>query len=415
MKKFLFDTMETYLENGLRLITIKKETQIASLNIGVMVGAVCEENQERGISHFIEHMLFKGTVNRDNEKLNSDLENLGGEYNAYTDYMSTVFNTTTLNEELDVSLELISDLLQHPTFLEEHIEKERGVILAELRSGKDDVEDLSFQKINDMAFTHSPLKVDVIGKEEIVKSISREDLIRYYNNHYVSNNTVITVVSSYEHEYVIELVKKYFSQWKRKEVNKPILNFEKNKDKIKITHRDNMEQSTIIYLYTFNDLTKKEELALRILNHKFGESSNSILFRELREDRGLAYDIYTSLDLTNNLKTLYIYAAVAPEDVDATIETINNCIEKIKEEIIVFDGNTINLMKKVFKTAIASTLEDSTDLGNYVVHQAMEEDNLYQFNEDMENLNYIVAQDLYEVAKKVLNKPTIHVLLCDRE
>lgn len=415
MKKFLFDTMETYLENGLRLITIKKETQIASLNIGVMVGAVCEENQERGISHFIEHMLFKGTVNRDNEKLNSDLENLGGEYNAYTDYMSTVFNTTTLNEELDVSLELISDLLQHPTFLEEHIEKERGVILAELRSGKDDVEDLSFQKINDMAFTHSPLKIDVIGKEEIVKSISREDLIRYYNNHYVSNNTVITVVSSYEHEYVIELVKKYFSQWKRKEVNKPILNFEKNKEKIKITHRDNMEQSTIIYLYTFNDLTKKEELALRILNHKFGESSNSILFRELREDRGLAYDIYTSLDLTNNLKTLYIYAAVAPEDVDATIETINNCIEKIKEEIIVFDGNTINLMKKVFKTAIASTLEDSTDLGNYVVHQAMEEDNLYQFNEDMENLNYIVAQDLYEVAKKVLNKPTIHVLLCDRE
>jgi len=375
MKKFLFDTMETYLENGPRLITINKETQIASLNIGVMVGAVCEENQERGISHFIEHMLFKGTVNRDNEKLNSDLENLGGEYNAYTDYMSTVFNTTTLNEELDVSLELISDLLQHPTFLEEHIEKERGVILAELRSGKDDVEDLSFQKINDMAFTHSPLKVDVIGKEEIVKSISREDLIRYYNNHYVSNNTVITVVSSYEHEYVIELVKKYFSQWKRKKVSKPILNFEKNKDKIKITHRDNMEQSKIRYLYTFNELTKKEELALRILNHKFGESSNSILFRELREDRGLAYDIYTSLDLTNNLKTLYIYAAVAPEDVDATIETINNCIEKIKEEIIVFDGNTINLMKKVFKTAIASTLEDSTDLGNYVVHQAMEEDN----------------------------------------
>lgn len=415
MKKFLFDTIETYLENGLRLITIKKETQIASLNIGVKVGATCEGNQERGISHFIEHMLFKGTVNRDNEKLNSDLENLGGEYNAYTDYMSTVFNTTTLNEELDESLELISDLLQYPTFLEEHIEKERGVILAELRSGKDDVEDLSFQKINDMAFTHSPLKIDVIGKEAIVKSINREDLIRYYDNQYVPNNTVITVVSSYDHEYVIDLVKKYFKEWQRKEVDEPTLDFEKNKEKFKITYRDNMEQSTIIYLYTFNDLSKREELALRILNHKFGESSNSILFRELREDRGLAYDIYTSLDLTNNLNTLYIYAAVAPEDVDASIKTINQCIEKIKEEIIVFDANTINLMKKVFKTAIASTLEDSSDLGNYVVHQAMEDENLYQFNEDMENLNDIVAQDLYEVAKKVLNKPTIHVLLSDKE
>jgi predicted Zn-dependent peptidase len=413
MKKFLFDTIETYLENGLRLITIKKETQIASLNIGVKVGAVCEGKQERGISHFIEHMLFKGTVHRDNEKLNSDLENLGGEYNAYTDYMSTVFNTTTLNEELNESLELIGDLLQHPTFLEEHIEKERGVILAELRSGKDDVEDLSFQKINDIAFTNSPLKVDVIGKEDIVRTISKEDLITYYSNHYVPNNTVITVVSAYEHEYVIGLVKKYFKEWQSKEVDKPTLNFEKNKEQVKVTHRNNMEQSTLLYLYSFKGLTKKEELALRILNHKFGESSNSILFRELREERGLAYDIYTSLDLTNNLRTLYIYAAVAPEDVDATIKTIDNCIERVKKEIIVFDGNTINLMKKVFKTAIASTLEDSSDLANYVVHQAMEDENLYQFNEDMENLNDIVAQDLYEIAKKVLNKPTIHVLLSD--
>lgn len=415
MKKFLFDTMETYLENGLRLITIKKETQIASLNIGVKVGAVCESKNERGISHFIEHMLFKGTVHRDNEKLNGDLENLGGEYNAYTDYMSTVFTTTTLNEELDEGLELLSDLLQNPTFRDEHIEKERGVILAELRSGKDDVEDLSFQKINDMAFIHSPLKVDVIGKEAIVRAINREDLMRYYSNYYVPNNTVITVVSAYDHEYVVELVKKYFKDWQGKEVDKPALSFEKNKEKFKITHRDNMEQSTVIYLYAFNDLTKKEELALRILNHKFGESSNSILFRELREERGLAYDIYTSLDLTNSLKTLYIYAAVAPEDVDAATKTIDDCIERIKKEIIVFDYNTINLMKKVFKTAIASTLEDSSDLGNYVVHQAMEDENLYQFNEDMENLNDIVAQDLYEVAKKVLNKPTIHVLLCDKE
>ena len=413
MKKFLFDTIETYLENGLRLITIKKETQIASLNIGVKVGAVCEGKQERGISHFIEHMLFKGTVHRDNEKLNSDLENLGGEYNAYTDYMSTVFNTTTLNEELNESLELIGDLLQHPTFLEEHIEKERGVILAELRSGKDDVEDLSFQKINDIAFTNSPLKVDVIGKEDIVRTISKEDLITYYSNHYVPNNTVITVVSAYDHEYVIGLVQKYFKDWQSKEVDKPTLDFEKNKEQVKVTHRNNMEQSTLLYLYSFKGLTKKEELALRILNHKFGESSNSILFRELREERGLAYDIYTSLDLTNNLRTLYIYAAVAPEDVDATIKTIDNCIERIKKEIIVFDGNTINLMKKVFKTAIASTLEDSSDLANYVVHQAMEDENLYQFNEDMENLNDIVAQDLYEIAKKVLNEPTIHVLLSD--
>lgn len=415
MKKNLFDTVETYLSNGLQLITIKKETQLASLNIGVKVGAVCEEKKERGISHFIEHMLFKGTINRTNEELNAALESLGGEYNAYTDYTSTVFNTTTLNEELENSLEYLADLLQHPTFNEEHIEKERGVILAELRSSKDDVEDLSFQKINDMAFTNSPLKVDVIGKEAIVRTINKKMITNYYNKFYVPNNTVITIVSDFEHEKIIEIVERWFGAWGQKTVEKAVLEFEQNKEKFKITHRDNMEQSTVLYLYTFKDLTKKEELALRVLNHKFGESSNSILFRELREDKGLAYDIYTSMDLTTNLKSLYIYAAVAPEDVDDAIKTIDSCIERIKEEIIVFDNNTINIMKKVFKTAIASTLEDSTDLGNYILHQAMDKEELYQFTEDMERLNTIEAKDLYNVARKVLNRPTVHVLLCHKE
>lgn len=415
MKKNLFDTVETYLSNGLQLITIKKPTQLAALNIGVKVGAVCEDKKERGISHFIEHMLFKGTINRSNEELNAALESLGGEYNAYTDYTSTVFTTTTLNEELENSLEYLSDLLQHPTFSEEHIEKERGVILAELRSGKDDVEDLSFQKINDMAFTHSPLKVDVIGKEAIVRTINRKMLVEYYNKYYVPNNTVVTIVSNYDHERIIEIVKKWFGAWEKKTVEKAKLEFEQNKEKFKVTHRDNMEQSTVLYLYTFNDLTKKEELALRVLNHKFGESSNSILFRELREDKGLAYDIYTSMDLTTNLKSLYIYAAVAPEDVDDAIKTIDNCIDKIKKEIILFDNNTINIMKKVFKTAIASTLEDSSDLGIYIVNQAMDKEDLYQFTDDMERLNTIEAKDLYNVARKVLNKPTVHVLLCHKE
>lgn len=415
MKKNLFDTVETYLSNGLQLITIKKETQLASLNIGVKVGATCEDKKERGISHFIEHMLFKGTVNRSNEELNSALESLGGEYNAYTDYTSTVFNTMTLNDELENSIEYLADLLQHPTFNEDHIEKERGVILAELRSSKDDIEDLSFQKINDMAFTHSPLKVDVIGKEAIVRTINKEMLTEYYNKHYVPNNTIITIVSSFEHERLLKIVEKWFGAWERRDLEKRELEFEQNKEKFKITHRENMEQSTVLYLYTFKDLTKKEELALRVLNHKFGESSNSILFRELREDRGLAYDVYTSMDLTTNLKSLYIYAAVAPEDVDDTIKTIDSCIDKIKKEIIVFDDNTINTMKKVFKTAIASTLEDSSDLGNYILHQAMDKEYLYQFTEDMEKLNNIEAKDLYNVARKVLNKPSVHVLLCHKE
>lgn len=414
MNRILFDTVVSTLSNGLTLITIKRDTQLAALNIGVKVGAVCENEYERGVSHFIEHMLFKGTTTRSNEELNSELENLGGEYNAYTDYTSTVFNTTTLNEEFPKALELLSDLVQNPTFNSEDMEKERGVILAEIRSGKDDVEDLSFGMINDMAFEKSSLKIDVIGKEHIVKRLTREDLLKYYNNHYSPDNTVISIVSALDHDHVKEMVEKSFSKWNRGTENKVKLEFEKNRSEYRVTHRDNMEQSTILYLYTFPGLSKKEELALRVFNHKFGESSNSILFRELRENKGLAYDVYTSLDITNDLKTLYIYSAVAPEEVEDTITTIDQCISDIKERKIKFDEGTIDLMKKVFKTAVASTLEDSSDLANYVVHQAMDNENIYQFNEDMENLNDIDAGDLYAVADKVLNDPTIHVLLCHK-
>jgi len=415
MKKTLFDTLETKLDNGLTLISIKKDTQIASLHVGVNIGGLHEITNERGISHFIEHMVFKGTNSKNNEELNIELENLGGEYNAYTDYTCTVFNTTTLNEELINSIELISDMVKNSVFKNEEIEKERGVILAEIRSSKDDIEDLTFQRVNEIGFDKSPLKCDIIGKESIVKKLSRNQLQQYFKKYYIPNNTFITIVSAFDHEYILKMVKASFGDWRSGELIKPNVIPEKNKKKFKVTYKKDIEQSTIVYLYSLMGLSKEEELALRILNHKFGESSNSILFRELREDRGLAYDVYTMLDLTENIKTLYIYTSVASENIDEAINVIDKCIENVKEEKIVFDDNTIKVMKKVFKTAIASTVEDSTDLGNYVLHQAMEGEYIYQFLKDMENMNNIVAKNLYDVARKVLNNPTIHVLLSQKD
>lgn len=414
MKKHIFDTSEITLVNGIKLITIKRDTQISSVHVGINIGALYEREEERGIAHFIEHMLFKGTKNRDNEALNNELENLGGEYNAYTDYNCTVFSSTTLSEEVENSIKLLADLVSNSTFPREQIEKERGVIVAEIKSVKDDLEELSFEEVNKAAFTKSPLKCDVIGKEKYIRKMTREELVTFYNTYYVPNNCCITIVSNHEHEYIKSLIEKYFGHWKEKDFVKPPVSLEKNLHKTKISYKKDIEQSTIVYLYSFDDLTAEEELALRVLNHKLGESSNSILFRELREERGLAYDIYTMLDLSDKIKTLYIYTSVSEEYVEEAIDTIDNCICDIMEEKVVFDDNTINLMKKVFKTAVASTAEDSTDLGNYVLHQAMEEEYIYQFVEDMKNMDIIRKEDLYNVARKVLQKPTVHILLPEK-
>ena len=414
MSKEVFNAKQTELSNGIKLITIKKDSQIAAVHVGINIGSLFEEKKEKGIAHFIEHMLFKGTLSRNNEKLNNDLENLGGEYNAYTDFNCTVYSATILGEELENGVTLLGDMLLNSIFPIEEIEKERGVILSEIRTSKDDIEDLSFKRVNEIAFKNSPLREDTIGTENIIKKVKRKQLVDFYNKYYLPNNAFISIVSPFEHEDIINMVNKHFGNWMKKEFEKKEIMYEHHQFVKEISYKKEIEQSTILYLYTFNGLTKEEELALRILNHKFGESSNSILFRELREQRGLSYDVYTHLDTSYNVKTLYIYTAVSEENVDEAIDVIDTAIRDIENEKIVFDDSTITLMKKVFKTAIASTLEDSTDLGNYVIHQAMDNEDIYEFVSDMKNLGKVKSKDLYNISRKVLQKPTIHIFLPEK-
>ncbi|WP_195467650.1 pitrilysin family protein [Clostridium sp. D43t1_170807_H7] len=410
MVKINFDVKKHKLENGLEVITIKKDTQISSINIGVKVGALNETLSEKGISHYIEHMLFKGTENRTFQKLNDDLEALGGEYNAYTDFSQTVYSISCLEEELKRAIEILSDMLIYSKFPEEEIEKERGVILAEIRSSKDSVEDFSFKKINEVAFKKSALRYDVAGLDENVRSFTRKELYEYYKKYYIPNNALITMVSSLSHEEAFEEISKHFSKWEAKESIKLVVKDEKNRHIKKVTTKDNIELCTIIYLFTFYDLDKKYELPLRILNHRLGESANSLLFREVRENRGLAYDIYSHLDITQNVRTLYVYTAVDEEDIDDAASAIEEIFKDIKFRKIIIGENDLNIMKKVHKTAVISTLEDSVELCSYILSQSLEGEDIFEFLKDMDSLNTITADEIYEVANKVLNNPTIHIL-----
>lgn len=406
----MFDAIQQVLPNGIKLITIKKDTQISSLHLGIKVGSMYEDIDEKGISHFIEHMIFKGTQNRTNEKLNLDLENLGGEYNAYTGYDYTVYSITNLNEELERSIEIVSDMIIHPMFKKDEVEKEKKVILSEIKASKDDMEQYSFRMINEIAFRKSPLKYDTCGSENTVKKFTRSELIEFYKNYYLPNNCFISIVSHYDHNYVLNLVLKYFKNWEYKKFTRKQVEIEKNFSCKKIGFKRDIEQSTVMFLYTLYGLDKKEELAFRILNHRLGESPNSILFRKLREEKGLAYDVYTDINLARDVKTLYIYTAVSEENIQITIDTILKCIQDIKDEKTAFDKDSILIMKKSLKTAVAFTLEDSADIGDYVLTQSMEGEDIFKFKEDIRKIDSIKKDDIYKVARKIFNNPTIYIL-----
>ncbi|MGL4990750.1 MAG: M16 family metallopeptidase [Sarcina sp.] len=410
MDKWNFDNMTYILKNGMKLITIKRNTNIAAVNIGINIGSLHESDQERGISHFLEHMMFKGTKTRNNEILNKELEFLGGDYNAYTDNLTTVYSANCLVEEIENAVLILADMIMNSKFDKREIKREKGVVLAEIRSSKDNVEDLSFRRLNEFAFEKYALKYDVLGLEKTVESFTKEQLLEYYKKYYTPDNSIVVLVTPFEHEEVLSMVEKNFANWKGKCAVKNDINPEKNIAGIFETYKKQIEQSTITYLYSLLDVQEDEEIALKILNHKLGESPNSILFRELRENKGLAYDIYTCIDLSENLKLMNIFTAIGEESIEESKQTIDEVIEDIKNEIIEIDDETLNLMKKIHKTAVLSTIEDSAELCSYVTHQALENLEIDSFIKDMKKLDNLKKEDISKVAKKYLVSPTIHIL-----
>lgn len=410
MNNLNIDNKIITLNNGLKVITIKKDTQIASLNIGINIGSLYEKDNERGLSHFIEHMLFKGTKTRNNEELNKKLEFLGGDYNAYTDNSSTVFTVSCIEEEIGNAIELLGDMLMNSIMDESEIVKEQGVVLSEIKASKDDIEDLSFKRTSEVAFSKSPLRYDVLGTEETVSNFKRNDIVTYYNRYYTPDNATLVLVSSLNHSDAIKLIEDVFKDWKGSVGEKIKVPYEKNNSGLFTSYKKQIEQSTVIYLYSIDNLEEEDEMPLKILNHKLGESANSILFRELRENRGLAYDVYTSLDLSKDVRIMNIFTAVSEESIDETINVINDCIEKIKNKDIAFDEETLELMKKIHKTSVLSTLEDSSDLCNYVLNQSLENRPIDEFIDDMEKLEKLKEDDIHRVCNKFLEGATIHIL-----
>ncbi|EPB8144273.1 M16 family metallopeptidase [Clostridium perfringens] len=410
MKRWTFDENTIILPNGLKVITIKKDTRLASINIGVNIGSLYEDEKELGMSHFVEHMLFKGTKNRSNEQLNRELEFLGGDYNAYTDYISTVYSITCLDEEFEKGIELLSDMVLNSSFDEKEMKKEKGVVLSEIKSDKDDIEDLSISRTHEYAFDKSALRNSIAGTEEHVKGFKRKQVYNFYKKYYTPDNCVIVTVSAFSHEQMQKIITDLFGKWKGKSHKKAKIIKEENKNIVKTTYKSQIEQGTVTYLYAFKEVCEKDKLPLKILSYKLAESSNSILFRELREERGLAYDVYSQMDLDENVNTMNIFTSVREESIDEVIEVIDKAILDIKNKDINFDEDMLCMMKKTHKTGVVSTLEDCSSLCSYVLVQSLAGKDITEFINSMEELETLTGEDIYRVCNKYLNKPTIHIL-----
>ena len=320
--------------------------------------------------------------------------------------------------ELGIALQKVHDFLW-TEFCDYYIELVKPVLYGDDEKAKGVVFNVLYTVLNTglkllhpvMPFITCLLYTSSIaGTEEHVKGFKRKQIYDFYKKYYTPDNCVIVTVSAFSHEQMQKIITDLFGKWEGKSHKKAKIIKEENKDIVKTTYKSQIEQGTVTYLYAFKEVCEKDKLPLKILSYKLAESSNSILFRDLREERGLAYDVYSQMDLDENVNTMNIFTSVREESIDEVIEVIDKAILDIKNKNINFDEDMLCMMKKTHKTGVVSTLEDCSSLCSYVLVQSLAGKDITEFINSMEELETLTGEDIYRVCNKYLNKPTIHIL-----
>ena len=319
-----------YLKNGMQLV-YEKMPYAKSVSIGVFVksGSMYETEKEKGISHFIEHMLFKGTKNRSAKKIAEEMDYAGGHINAYTARECTCYYTKVLPEDLRLSAEILSDMYYNSLFREEDIELERGVIIEEINMYEDSPEDIALDSVCEYMWRDNPLGYIISGSIDSVSGITREMMTDYMSRRYTPENTVISVAGSFDEDEMTKVFEEYFANG----VNSSAVILQKPRFTGGIwTRTKDIEQAHLSIAYSSFALSGDKLYGQAVMNNILGGSMSSRLFQKLREDNGLCYSIYSYTAAFPQAGMLGIYAGLADGAVEEAREMIDGEIRRICRE-----------------------------------------------------------------------------------
>ena len=398
------------LKNGINLYYVKREGSISSFCIGFNAGALVER-KNMGIAHAVEHMVFKGTINNTESEINSKCDKIFGFNNAMTNYPYVIYYGTTLSSDFEEGFSLYSDIVLNPTFPEEGFKEEINVILEELKEWKDD----PYQECEDELFYNSfkerRIKELIIGNKESVSSITLKDIKKFYEEHYVPENCVISVVSSLEFNEVLDIVNKYFGTWSKKSNLESLNLYEDNIPGIYTKIRNDLNGAKIQYCFPIHDLSDEEIKILNVFNSRFGDGISSILFDEIRTKNGLAYDIRSYIKNENGIKLFTITLGTSKDNVEKAINLINKNIEAIKSKRGIFTEECINDVIKSINLKRELSLERSIELSKRIVTEKIMFNTTKGVFEGIVKNHTISENTILNLISKVLKNPSIQVLM----
>jgi len=395
------------LDNGVRVL-LERMSSLKSVALGVWatVGSRYENKGEEGFSHFIEHMMFKGTRHRTASQISNEIDALGGEMNAFTTHESTAFYVKVLDQQASSALDLLADLFHHSRFSSQEIAKEKQVVLEEIRTVQDDPEDFVHELHMKDIFGAHPLGKPILGNPRSMKRVSRKDLLRYVAKHYRPEKTILSVAGNFSSSKFLDEINSQFGQWKGKGRNGDVgesgkWEWPEEAHERQSVHEKSLEQVHVCVGFKGLPSGHPDRYAAHVLNTILGGGVSSRLFQEVREKRGLAYTIYSHLTSFLDGGLLTIYAATRPGEVENVVKQIRTEAEKLSKREVT--SKELERTKTQLKGNLMLGLE-----GTYGRMNKLAKDELYQGRhvtllEMIKSIDRITPPQLRELSKKLLD------------
>ena len=387
---------EKRYENGLRLV-VKKMEGLMSVTMGILVGtgASAETDAEDGISHFIEHMQFKGTQKRNAFEISDAFDRIGAQVNAFTGKDLTCYYSKCTSDHTEACFELLSDLFLNSTFPEEEMDREKSVVCEEISMNEDTPEDLCLDLLAQAFYGTQNYGRNILGTMNNVKSFTMQDIARYKKARYCPENIVISFAGGVDLAMAEKLVESYFSNLEKGAFEKrsPII----QKQHLSLVKRKPVEQMHIAIAYPSVPRGDAREDYISAINGVLGGSMSARLFQEVREKRGLAYSVYSYLSAFPECATLNIYAGVNPANVTQAYDAINDVIKDMKEKGITEDEflRSREQMKSGMFFSNESSNSQMLLYGKYMLYY----DKIFDFEDKLQRINAMT----YDKAQEALN------------
>ena len=392
---------KSVLSNGLRVFTSAMPyTRSVSIMVCLRAAPRYETDSEAGISHFVEHLCFKGTERRPSSReLCETIERVGGVINGGTDKESTVYWCKVARANFPLALDVLSDMLQHPLFAGDDVEKERQIILEEIRMTNDSPQQTVDLLIDDLVWPDQPLGRDIAGTMETVRSLSRDAMAGYWKRRYTAGNAVVSVAGDVEHAEVVSQLTDGFSHWggdgrgdgaqARNEQEAP---------RFRVEYRDT-EQVHLALAVRGLSAVDPDRFALDLLNVALGEGMSSRLFVEVREKRGLAYDVHSYVSRFLDSGALIVYAGVEPSRVEEALLAVLSELAQLREAM---PSAELAKAKEMLKGHLLLGLEDSRAVASWVGRQELLLGRVLTVDDIIAAVDAVTAADTVRVARDLV-------------